>query len=219
MFSCSPGEVDHGDYEDGLLYCLNASTGTSIWNYTTGSLIDSSPAVAYGNVYVGSEDQKVYSFGLADTTPPDIKDVSQTPSTGSVSPQDTVQVNATVTDNASGMKEATLSYASNDGAWTNVTMSNLVENVWSASIPAFPYGTNVTYIIIAQDNAGNAITTLGTAYEHQYVVIPEFPTPTIALPLFVISTLLAVAFHRRKRSSGASSGPEQTAEPRKRLVC
>ena len=179
---------------------MNASTGTSIWNYTTGGLIDSSPAVAYGNVYVGSDDQKVYCFGLADTTPPDVTDVSQTPSQVNVSPQDTVEVNATVTDNASGVQVVTLSYASNNGTWTNVTMSNLVENVWSASIPAFPYGTNVTYIIIAQDNAGNAITTLGTAYEHQYVVIPEFPTLTIALPLLLISTLLAIVFHRRRQS-------------------
>jgi len=190
--------------EDRSVYCLDASTGTSIWNYTTGGSIDCSPAVAYGNVYIGSQDGKVYCFGLADTKPPEVTDVSQTPSAGSVSSQDIVEVDATVTDNASGVKEVTLSYASNNGAWTNVTMLTLLENMWSASIPAFPYGTNVTYIITAQDNAGNTMTTLGTAYEQQYRVIPEFPTLIIALPLFIMSTLLAVAFLRRKRSSLAS---------------
>ena len=192
------GNVYVGSF-DRNIYCLNASTGALVWNYTTNDEINGSPAIAYGNVYIASGDYKIYCFAFVDITPPNITGVSQAPPKNNVSSQDIVEVNATVTDDASGVKEVTLSYASNNGAWTNVTMSNLLENVWSASIPAFPYGTNVTYIIIAQDNAGNAITTLGTAYEHQYVVIPEFPTPTIALPLFMIFTLLAVGFRRRKQ--------------------
>jgi len=187
--------------EDRSVYCLNASTGALIWNYATGGSIDCSPAVAYGNVYIGSEDRNVYCFGLADTTPPTVTDVFQIPPAGSVSPQDTVEVYATVTDNGSGVKDVTLSYASNNGTWTNVTMSNLSGNIWSASIPAIPYGTNVTYIITAQDNAGNTITTLGTSYEQQYAVMPEFPIPAMAILLFIMSTSLAVAFVRKKQSN------------------
>ncbi len=34
------------------------------WSYTTGSYVDSSPAVANGVVYVSSEGDNVYAFGL-----------------------------------------------------------------------------------------------------------------------------------------------------------
>lgn len=200
--------------EDHVLYCLNASTGTSVWNYTTSGLIDGSPSVAYGNIYIGSTDEKVYCVGLAglaDTTPPDITNVSQTPAQSNVSPQDIVNVNVTVTDDTSGVKEVILNYTSNNGTWTDVAMSNVGEDIWSASLPAFPYGTNVTYIITAQDNAGNTITTLTTGI--QYQVIPEFPTLLIVLPLFLISVLLTVAFHRRRQARSASTGQEQAAEP------
>ena len=105
-----------------------------------------------------------------------------------------------MTDNANRAKEVTLSYPSNSMTWTNVTMSKVAGNIWSTSIPAFSYGTNVTYIITAQDNAGNTIATLTMGYNFRYQVIPEFPTLAIALPILTISVLLEVAFHRRKQS-------------------
>jgi outer membrane protein assembly factor BamB len=37
-------------------------TGTQIWNYTTDDAVDSSPAVAGGIVYVGSDDDNVYAL-------------------------------------------------------------------------------------------------------------------------------------------------------------
>jgi hypothetical protein len=39
---------------------LDARTSVKIWEYTTGSLVLSSPAVTDGKVYVGSEDHKMY---------------------------------------------------------------------------------------------------------------------------------------------------------------
>ena len=39
---------------------MNATTGEQIWNYTTGSSIESSPTVVGGDVYVGSEDGNLY---------------------------------------------------------------------------------------------------------------------------------------------------------------
>ena len=41
---------------DGNVYALNASTGALLWSYTTGGTVDSSPAVANGVVYIGSEE-------------------------------------------------------------------------------------------------------------------------------------------------------------------
>jgi eukaryotic-like serine/threonine-protein kinase len=46
------------------VYALNAKTGAKLWSYATGSPVNSSPAVANGVVYVGSEDGNVYAFGL-----------------------------------------------------------------------------------------------------------------------------------------------------------
>ena len=40
-----------------------ASNGLLKWTFTTGSLVESSPAVANGVVYVGSYDYKVYAIG------------------------------------------------------------------------------------------------------------------------------------------------------------
>jgi outer membrane protein assembly factor BamB len=50
----------------GNVYCLNASTGAQIWNYTTGGWVMSSPAVVSGLVYVGSFDGKVYCLNATD---------------------------------------------------------------------------------------------------------------------------------------------------------
>jgi outer membrane protein assembly factor BamB len=46
------------------VYALNASTGTTLWSYTTGAPVYSSPTVANGMVYVGSNDGNLYAFGL-----------------------------------------------------------------------------------------------------------------------------------------------------------
>jgi hypothetical protein len=50
---------------DGNVYCLNAATGSLIWNYTTGRYVWSSPAVVDGLVYVGSGDNSTYCLNAA----------------------------------------------------------------------------------------------------------------------------------------------------------
>jgi WD40 repeat protein len=59
--SC-PAVVDGRVYvgsADANLYCLDASTGAHIWNYTADDPVGT-PAVVDGRVYVGSNDNKVY---------------------------------------------------------------------------------------------------------------------------------------------------------------
>jgi outer membrane protein assembly factor BamB len=41
---------------------LNASSGELLWTYATGSWVGSSPAVANGVVYVGSNDDNMYAL-------------------------------------------------------------------------------------------------------------------------------------------------------------
>jgi parallel beta-helix repeat protein len=54
------GMVYVGSYY-GKIYCLDASTGALVWNYSAGVLY-SSPAVSGGLVYVGSDDWNVYAL-------------------------------------------------------------------------------------------------------------------------------------------------------------
>jgi hypothetical protein len=44
------------------LYSLDAVTGVIDWSWLTAGAIDSSPRVANGMVYVGSDDGRVYAF-------------------------------------------------------------------------------------------------------------------------------------------------------------
>jgi len=53
------GRLYVGD-DEWRIHCLNASTGSPIWNYTTGSYVSACPAIAYGRVFVGSCDGTVY---------------------------------------------------------------------------------------------------------------------------------------------------------------
>jgi outer membrane protein assembly factor BamB len=47
---------------DGKVYALDTATGRLRWAYTTGSHVDSSPAVAGGTVYAESDDGTVYAL-------------------------------------------------------------------------------------------------------------------------------------------------------------
>jgi outer membrane protein assembly factor BamB len=44
------------------VYALNATTGAEKWTFTTGDSVSSSPAVANGVVYIGSDDGNVYAL-------------------------------------------------------------------------------------------------------------------------------------------------------------
>jgi outer membrane protein assembly factor BamB len=47
---------------DNNVYGVNASTGAIVWSYTTGSYVESAPAVVNGVVYIGSTDGYVYAL-------------------------------------------------------------------------------------------------------------------------------------------------------------
>ncbi len=51
------GSNDHN------LYALNMTTGVRLWKYSSGGPISSSPAVADGRVFFGSQDSAVYALG------------------------------------------------------------------------------------------------------------------------------------------------------------
>lgn len=127
-----------------------------------------------------------------------INNVSQNPLATNVTPTDVVSVNATVTDSVSTVTQVSLNYTSGNGTWITANMTNLQGNIWNSTIPAFPYGTNITYIVAATDSTGNTVTTQQLGYTLQYTVVPEFTALPIVF-LFLMATLLAVLIHTRKR--------------------
>jgi len=130
----------------------------------------------------------------------DIRNVSQTPTKDNILPTDVVKVNATVT-HYFPLKQMILNctYKNSSATWTSIiNMTNLEDDIWNGTIPALPIGTNVTYVIIAQDNAGNSINSTSQGYTFEYPVVQEFTSFPI-LPLLMAATLLAAAVCRRKR--------------------
>jgi hypothetical protein len=186
---------------DWMGYSLDGQTNVTITGNTT--LIDLLDEVHYVAVYAndtaGNMRASSTVYFTVDTTPPNITDVSQTPPENNVLTEDEVKVNATVIDELSGVKRVTLDFTNGNGTWITVDMTSFEGNVWNATIPAFPYCTNVTYVIIAEDGVNNIITTEEMGHEHQYHVVPEFLSAMIML-LFTIATLLAVLLYKRKLS-------------------
>jgi len=135
---------------------------------------------------------------LQDNTKPSISNVSQEPEV----PNDgqKVRISVIVTDGESRVRNVTISYKTNSGPWTNVSMSRLTGDTWQGEIPGLTARTNVTYKIIAYDNAENFEVDDNAGQYYVYMVIPEFPA-AIVLPLFIIVTLVAVALGKRKRTS------------------
>jgi len=130
---------------------------------------------------------RVWIEGKEDTTPPVIANVTQQPAKEDVYPNDNVKVYANVTDVRSGVKQVILNYTTNNQTWTSVEMTNVEGDVWSATIPEFPYHTTVTYTIVAKDNVDNIITTKEMGYEYQYHIIPEFPSDTTPPSISILS--------------------------------
>jgi outer membrane protein assembly factor BamB len=65
--------ADHGLVIGGVgstVTVLNASSGATLFSYATGNAIYSPASVANGRIYIGSQDHKVYAFGLRNSNPP-----------------------------------------------------------------------------------------------------------------------------------------------------
>ncbi|MEE2938538.1 MAG: PQQ-binding-like beta-propeller repeat protein, partial [Planctomycetota bacterium] len=62
----SDGRVYYGSSVDHMLYCVDADTGKTIWDFYTEGAIRLAPTLAHGNVYVGSDDGFVYCLNRED---------------------------------------------------------------------------------------------------------------------------------------------------------
>jgi uncharacterized protein YegL len=154
--------------------------------------------VANSSVFAQTVGEK-FTVVLSDLNPPNITDVYQQPAAGNVTPTDSVNVFANVTDDLTGVKQVILNYTVDGSAPFSILMSNLDANTYNATIPAFSLGAHITYVIIAEDFANNSITTQTMGYNYNYEVIPEIPTQTLILLLMTITILIALT--RRKKAA------------------
>jgi hypothetical protein len=183
-------------------YSLDGSVNvTIIGNQTLNNIPDGLHSIiVYSNDTAGNMSFSKTVFFTIDTTPPSITRVQQNPPENGVLPNEIVVVSVTVVDNTSGVKSVYLNYTSTNGSATiaNVlSMTNVQGNIWNATIPGFPFGTNVTYTIIAEDNAGNTITTQEIGLNYQYEVMPEYSALFI-LPVLMVGSLLMMILAKRQ---------------------
>lgn len=191
----SHGDASAGDGSYVNVYSFPMQGTYSVVVYANGSTSEAFERMGFMPLWIVSED----------TVSPNILDVSQFPSDITVEPDDAVIINSTVIDALSGVKQVFLNYTSDNRTWITVNMTNLEGDMWNATIPAFPLGTDVMYTIIAQDNAGNTIYSESIGYELQYQVIPEFPSLVILL-LFMTLSLLAIFVHTRTHTHTCRNG-------------
>ena len=151
---------------------------------------------------IGNEElpHKILSEIKLDKTSPTIGTPSRIPG-GDVQPDQDVRVLVNATDSASGVSNVTLSYNLNYGTiWIDLPMTlNSTTGLFEVTVPGQEAGTFVKYSIRAYDNAGNLEVEDNSGQYYVYAVIPEFPSFLI-LPLFMITTLLAVIVYGRKHS-------------------
>lgn len=107
-----------------------------------------------------------FVFPIEDAVPPYIESISRTPLIPNY--DEDVEIEAVVVDNV-GVNVSLLFYKYDD-QWINVTMSRSGNN-FTASIPAFPYNTQVEYKILAKDV--NDIWTVSDIYS--YTIVDNVP--------------------------------------------
>jgi hypothetical protein len=146
-------------------------------------------------LYICDLNGKIYKLlATAETTPPSISTPFNMPS--EPTPHQEVAITVEVTD-ISGVQMVILSYT-NNGEYTNVTMSLIIGNTYSADIPAMADETEVRYRIIATDNLGNVAVNDNLGQLYNYTVIPEFSSATIFTLTFITATLVALTWTVKK---------------------
>jgi C1A family cysteine protease len=182
-----------------MAYSLDGQSNVTITGNTTltGLSDGAHTVIVYANDTFGNMGAFEMVYFAVDTTPPNIVDVSQFPPETDVRSEDEVMVNATVIDNFSEVEKVMLKYTNGNGTWITVEMTKIEDSVWNATIPRFPYSTNVTYTITAEDSVNNTITSQEMGYLYQYRIVSEFSTLWL-LPAFVITALLVIVFCKKK---------------------
>ncbi|MEE8632783.1 MAG: hypothetical protein V3T10_05715 [Candidatus Bathyarchaeia archaeon] len=201
-----PLEFVVGDPVSWIGYSLDGTANLTVTENTTLLGLTEGPhnIIVYANDTAGKMESSSKIFFKVDTVNPSILGSTQTPNEDNVQPYDSVKVNVTLTDDLSGIRQATLNYTSGNGTWITTAMTNLEGDIWNSTIPPFPYGTNITYYVRAQDKAGNAVTSDDLGFTYEYHVIPEASSIMFMITL-ITTTLLPVLLLKIKSRKTANT--------------
>jgi hypothetical protein len=166
--------------------------------YTITAIIDATGEI-FGpdSLIIEANEVKVWTAGSSptDNISPSISTPIRDPPSEDVALGQEVVVSTNVTDDESGVREVILSYSLNNGTtWMNITMSNVVYDLYEATLPSQQAETWVTYKIIAYDNAGNIATEDNLGLNYTFYIIPEFTSISMLLILIVFT--VAIAFYK-----------------------
>lgn len=187
------GAYVYGDFGSGRIWALRYN-GTDVTS--NAGLIDTGLSIAsFGidnkdNLYICAFDGKIYLLIHV----PNIDNVTQHPQGSIVPPSTEVEIQATVTDPASAVKRVVLNYTTDNHLWTELNMTNAGGDIYSAKLPGFAYGTNVTYTVFAEDNANNSLNTAEIGYILQYQAVPEFASPCVLIVLMTLGLAAALTW-------------------------
>ena len=117
---------------------------------------------------------------------PYIQSITRYPTTYQVSCSNPVIVTAILGGNTDGIKQMTLNCATDYGENYVVGMVQIEENMWHGEISSFLNGTTVSYTLLAEDVAGNVVSSDVMTYQClDYVAIPE-PSIDVEVPVVAI---------------------------------
>jgi len=165
--------------------------------------------MVWNNQSISGLKDLIFQIGSPDNTPPDIGTPTHEPETPDPSEDVTVSVNVTDADTGVRPDGVILSYSTDGGeTWNNVTMSKTTGDTYEGIIPGLSAGTQVKYMIIAYDYAGNEAVENKAGEYYVYTVIPEFPTwQTIALTLLLIGIIVVIAKKRQNIDKNRQDKP------------
>jgi len=125
-----------------------------------------------------------------DASPPVIEEVTHEPETAQLNQE--VTVSANVKDWQTEVQEVILYYHTDTNAtWISVKMNRTTGDTFKGNISGFPSTTNVSYVIIAYDYAGNFAVDDDAGQYYVYAVASEFPS--LALILLTLAAFAAAA--------------------------
>jgi outer membrane protein assembly factor BamB len=198
-----------------------APTSDTLWSYTTGNYLESSsPAVAGGVVYVGSNDNNVYALNA--TTGALIWNYTTGGGVGYSSPAvaDGVVYVGSYDDSVYALNAATgaliWSYTTGGWVYSSPAVSGGVVYVGSNDHKVYALNAATGALIWSYTTGSHVDSSPAVAGGVVYVgshdgkvyafgsgpAIPEFPS-YLVLPLFVATTLLAAVLFKRKRNINA----------------
>lgn len=165
----------------------------------------SSPGgMMWENQSISELKELIFQIGPRDNTAPVIDAPIRTPQIPDDGEAVTISVNVTDADTGVPPYGVILSYRTNAGAWNNITMSKMIDDLFEEEIPGLPGGTYVEYLIIAHDYANNEAIEDRSGDYYVYTVIPEFPTVQILLIALLLIGVIIVAAKRKSSLVGYS---------------